>query len=134
MTFFAHGGISKKKSLWDLYYYSKWNFKPKISSIFHFEYVKRSMNTATFIIHLYCIKYLDHFQVAVNQALLWWHKYSCSSSIHEISFKGAIIVRPLLIKTSKIITGFKGHFQAFCTTAIRWTGNPFHFWGVAVGS
>ena len=34
ITTFAHGGISKKV-LW----HNKWKFKPKISPIFHFEYV-----------------------------------------------------------------------------------------------
>ena len=37
MTLFAHGGISKK--LCGVYVYDKWNFKPKISSTFHFELV-----------------------------------------------------------------------------------------------
>ena len=38
MTLFAHGGISKK-NLYGLCTYDVWKFKPKISSIFHFEYV-----------------------------------------------------------------------------------------------
>ena len=38
MTIFAHGGISKKKLI-GLCGYGKWNFKSKISTIFHFHLV-----------------------------------------------------------------------------------------------
>ena len=40
MTSFAHGGISKKNC--DACTYDKWNSKPQISTIFHFEYVNEA--------------------------------------------------------------------------------------------
>ena len=39
MTCCAHGVISKKNLLAYISTYDKWNFKPQISSIFHFERV-----------------------------------------------------------------------------------------------
>ena len=39
MTWCAHGGISKKKSCGICIYNDTWNFKPQISSIFHFDWV-----------------------------------------------------------------------------------------------
>ena len=55
MTLFAHGGISKK--LCGVYVYDKWNFKPKISSTFHFEHVNE-----VYISGVFDVKYLNSQQ------------------------------------------------------------------------
>ena len=41
MTLFEHGVISKKNVLYMYHVHIKRNFKPKISSLFHFEYVNQ---------------------------------------------------------------------------------------------
>ena len=52
MTFFAHGVLSKK-NLCGVYSYDKWNFEPKISSLFHFGRVNDG-----WVSHIFCVNNL----------------------------------------------------------------------------